>query len=227
MSNLSLTTSELERLLKVFLGMFLLVWTTSFIVQHSAFDTPLFPAAWRAISPAITVALFAFGFFYKVAWRWEWLAKLMNRPVVHGLWAGELKSDFSKKDGKATAIPIVFVVRQTYLTISVQSFTDGQEGESRLEALLKSSKTDATRLCYVFELRKLYPGAHALVSGAGELKLIADEQELHGTYWTNTPTHGELKLKLSSRDCDGINSYQDAVVRLKRLTGVSGKFSLQ
>jgi SMODS-associating 2TM, beta-strand rich effector domain len=216
LSNLSLTTSELERLLKVFLGMFLLVWTTSFIVQHHAFDIPLFPAAWRA-----------FGFFYKFAWRWEWLAKLMSRPVVHGLWAGELKSDFSKKNGETIAIPIVFVVRQTYLTISVQSFTNGQEGESRLEALLKSSKTDATRLCYVFELRKLYPGAHALVSGAGELKLIADEQELHGTYWTNTPTHGEIRLKLVSRDCDGINSYQDAAVRLKRLNGASGKFALQ
>lgn len=227
MNNLSLTTSELERLLKVFLGVFLLVWVLSFFVQHNAFDTPMFPAAWRAISPAMTAALFAFGVFYKVAWRWEWLAKLMNRPVVHGLWAGELKSDFATKDGEAIAIPIVFVVRQTYLTISVQSFTKAQEGESRLEALLKSSKTDATRLCYVFELRKLYPGAHALVSGAGELKLVADDQELRGTYWTNTPTHGEMNLKLVSRDCDGINSFQDAVVRLKRFTGASGKFAMQ
>ncbi len=224
MNNLSLTTSELERLLKVFSGLLAIVWVASFLVQVNAFNTPVVSAAWRALSPAMTASILMFGVFYKLAWRWEWLAKLMNRPVIHGLWEGELKSDFSKKDGAAIEIPIVFVVRQTYLTISVQSFTNAQEGESRLEALLKSSKTDATRLCYVFELRKLYPGAHVLVSGAGELKLISDDQELRGAYWTNTPTHGEIKLNLASRDCDGINSYQDAVVRLKRLTGTSGKF---
>ncbi|MEG4675714.1 hypothetical protein, partial [Enterobacter cloacae] len=97
--------------------------------------------------------------------------------------------------------------------LSIQSFTERQEGESRLEALLRSSKTDVTRLCYVFELRKIFSGAHSITSGAGELKLAGDQLSLNGTYWTNTPTHGEITLRLITRDCEGISSYQDAKKR--------------
>lgn len=210
MNNLSLTTTELERLLKVFGWLLGLFWLVAFLIQWKCFNVSASSAAWRAFSPAVGVAVFLFGVFYKAAWRWEWLAKWMNRPVVHGIWKGELRSDFGAGGGRPLIVPIYFVVRQTYLTLSVQSFTERQDGESRLEALLKNSKTEATRLCYVFELRKLYPGANSLTSGAGDLKLVGEGRELRGTYWTNTPTHGELLLKLISRDSNGIASFDDA-----------------
>ena len=210
MNNLSITTAELERLLKVFGFLLGLFWLAAFLIQWKCFGVAVFSAAWRAFSPAVSGAILLFGLFYKVAWRWEWLAKWMSRPIVHGIWKGELRSDFGLKDKSTLVIPIYFVVRQTYLTLSVQSFTESQDGESRLEALLKNSKTEATRLCYVFELRKLYPGANSLTSGAGDLKLLGLGRELKGTYWTNTPTHGELILKLASRDFNGIESFDDA-----------------
>lgn len=210
MNNLSITTAELERLLKVFGWILGLFWLAAFLIQWKCFNIAASSAAWRAFSPAVGGAILLFGVFYKLAWRWERLAKWMNRPIVHGIWKGELRSDFGLVDKSTLVIPIYFVVRQTYLTLSVQSFTDKQDGESRLEALLKNSKTEATRLCYVFELRKLYPGANSLTSGAGDLRLLGSGQELKGTYWTNTPTHGELILKLVCRDCDGIESFDDA-----------------
>lgn len=210
MNNLSITTAELERLLKVFGWLLGLFWLAAFLIQWKCFNIAASSAAWRAFSPAVGGAILLFGVFYKVAWRWESLAKWMNRPIVHGIWKGELRSDFGLVDKSTLVIPIYFVVRQTYLTLSVQSFTDKQDGESRLEALLKNSKTEATRLCYVFELRKLYPGANLLTSGAGDLRLLSSGRELKGTYWTNTPTHGELILKLVSRDFDGIESFDDA-----------------
>lgn len=210
MNNLSITTAELERLLKVFGWLLGLFWSAAFLIQWKCFNIAMLSAGWRAFSPAVWGAILLFGLFYKVAWRWEWLAKWMNRPIVHGIWKGELRSDFGLGDKSTLVIPIYFVVRQTYLTLSVQSFTERQDGESRLEALLKNSKTEATRLCYVFELRKLYPGANSLTSGAGDLKLLGSGRELKGTYWTNTPTHGELILKLVSRDFNGIESFDDA-----------------
>lgn len=212
MNNLSLTATEFDRLLKVFGCLLGSLWLVFFIVQLKVFDVPASSSAWRAFSPAVGISIFAFGVFYKLAWRWEWLATRMRRPIVHGVWKGELRSDFVSPGAgpEPLIIPVFFVVRQTYLTLSVESFTEGQQGESRLEALLRNSKTDATRLCYVFELRKRYPGESTLTSGTGDLRLLGNGRELSGSYWTDTPTHGQLHLKLVSRTTDAIASYKDA-----------------
>lgn len=210
MNNLSLTSAELDRLLKVFSGLLAILGLISFFIYRQIFHAEITPSLMRAFATAVPMATLAFGVFYKVAWRWPLAAKWMRRPVVHGVWFGQLQSDFSKIPGEPLKLPIVFVIRQTYLTLSVESFTSSQEGESRLEALLKNSKTDVARLCYVFELRKSYPGAQAVVSGAGDLKLVAEGKELRGTYWTNSPTHGEIGLTLLGRDCKGISCFDDA-----------------
>lgn len=214
MNNLSLTSAEFERLLKVFGWLLGILCLANFLIQWKCFHVPAFSAAWKAFGSSLGLGVLLFGIFTKLAWRWERLARWMNRPLVHGIWSGELSSDYGSINGNRLSVPIFFVIRQTYLTLSVQSFTERQEGESRLEALLKSSKTDVTRLCYVFELRKLFSGANSLTSGAGELRLAGDQLSLIGTYWTNTPTHGEIYLKLVSRDCEGITSFQDVQKKL-------------
>ncbi|MEQ5127752.1 hypothetical protein ABN225_13230 [Providencia alcalifaciens] len=214
MNYISLTSAEFERLLKVFGCLLGGLGLIIFLVQWHIFNTPIFSAVWKAFSVSLMLCIFLFGVFTKLAWRWEKLAKWMNRPLVHGIWKGELKSDFNSINGERLVVPIIFVIKQTYLTLSIQSFTARQDGESRLEALLRSSKTDVTRLCYVFELRKLFSGANSLTSGAGELKLAGDQLSLNGTYWTNTPTHGDISLTLISRNCKDISSYQDAQKRI-------------
>jgi len=216
-NNLSLTSAELERLLKVFGWLLGVLFLASFLVQWKCLQTPVYSAAWKAFSLSLGMNLLLIGLFAKLAWRWELLAQWMNRPIVHGVWKGELRSDFGSIDGNCLVVPIFFVIRQTYLTLSIQSLTERQEGESRLEAILRSSKTDVTRLCYVFELRKVFSGAHSLTSGAGELKLAGDQLSLTGTYWTNTPTHGDIHLELVDRDCEGVVSYQDAKKRLREI----------
>ncbi|UVV71779.1 hypothetical protein [Pantoea agglomerans] len=210
MNNFSLTTAEFERLLKVFGWLLGITGLVIFFIQWYFFRQSIPSAAWKAFSSSLGFCVFSFGVFTKLAWRWRRLAKWMNRPLVHGVWVGELRSDYGAVAGEQLVVPIFFVIRQTYLTLSIQSFTERQEGESRLEALLRSSKTDVTRLCYVFELRKVFSGAHSITSGAGELKLAGDQLSLNGTYWTNTPTHGEISLRLVTRDCEGISSYQEA-----------------
>ena len=210
MNNLSLTTAEFERLLKVFGWLMGILGLLIFLIHWYYFQQPIPSAAWKAFSTSLGLCVLFFGVFSKLAWRWRHLAKWMNRPLVHGVWVGELRSDYGAVDGNRLVIPIFFVIRKTYLTLSIQSFTERQEGESRLEALLRSSKTDVTRLCYMFELRKIFSGAHSITSGAGELKLAGDQLSLNGTYWTNTPTHGEISLRLVTRDCKGIASYQEA-----------------
>jgi hypothetical protein len=214
MNNLSLTAAEIERLIKtsayVACAIFALITAGSVFLLGASVAT----AAWRALSPTVLLTSFVFGYFVSSAWRWPRVAAWMRRPLVHGVWAGTLTSDFNragKADAARVEVPIVFVIRQTYMTLSVQSFTPGQEGESRLEALIRNEKTEATVLSYVFELRRPYAPEGKLTRGAGELKLVSSDRELRGLYWTDTPTHGSIVLNLVSGDVDGIACYEDAL----------------
>ncbi|HFO0779715.1 TPA: hypothetical protein ACSC6M_004272 [Enterobacter roggenkampii] len=218
MNNLSLTTAEFARLIKVFGWLLGGLCLLLFFVQWHYFYVSVLSALFKALGWSMTGCIILLGVFTKLAWRCEKLAYLMKRPVVHGIWHGELKSDFGTVDNAPLVVPIFFVIRQTYLTLSIQSFTERQDGESRLEALLKSDKTNDVRLCYIFELRKLFSGASSLTSGAGELKLSGDQAYLSGKYWTNTPTHGDINLKLISRDCKGVSSYNDVQKKIQKIS---------
>lgn len=209
MNNLSLTQSELQRLLKVYFSLVLAVALCLYFALTFLEYEPL-TAAWRAISYGLTCITFLFGVFFKLAWRSPRIARWMRRPIVHGVWRGTLSSDYKQTGKTPLEIPIVFVIRQTYLTISIESFTKFQEGESKLEALIQNGRTEATRLSYVFELRRQYQGENKLTTGAGDLRLINDSKHLKGHYWTNSPTFGELQLELISRECDGVDCFEVA-----------------
>ncbi|WP_353742838.1 hypothetical protein WHX55_13170 [Pseudomonas fluorescens] len=209
MSNLSLTQTELQRLLKVYVCLVLVVAICLYFVL-SFLGYEMLTAGWRAVSYGLTCITFLFGVFFKLAWRSPRIARWMRRPIVHGVWRGTLSSDFKQAGKSPLQIPIIFVIRQTYLTISIESFTKSQEGESKLEALIQNGRTEATRLCYVFELKRQYQGENKLTTGAGDLRLINDSKHLKGHYWTNSPTFGELQLELISRECAGVDCYEVA-----------------
>jgi hypothetical protein len=135
-----------------------------------------------------------------------------TQPIVHGVWFGELHTNFKDDNGDAMRpIKIYFAIKQTYLTLAIESFTQSQDGESSVEALLQNTKTQLTRLSYIFELRRQYPGENKLTAGSGELKLVDAGTRLKGHYWTNSPTQGILDLRLVSRHCESVHSYEDAM----------------
>lgn len=210
MNNLSLTLTEFQRLLKVFAWLTGGLWATIFFVQWQCLDIEGVKAAWRSFTPALAFSTLLFGVFYRIAWRSTHIAKWMRRPIVHGVWMGTLQSDYLRSAESPLVLPIYFVIRQTYLTLSIESFTAKQEGESTLEALIQNARTEATRLRYVFELRRQYQAENKLTTGSGVLRLVEGGRRLRGHYWTNTPTYGELDLKLVSRDCDDIDCFEVA-----------------
>lgn len=175
------------------------------------------PEFFRAAGVAIGVASCIFWMFYRWCWRVGPLPTWLGRPIVHGIWIGKLSSDYGRDIGSAPFEKhIVFVVRQTYLTLSIQSFTDRQVGESKVEALIQNKRTSSTRLAYVYELKNQYAGQSTLVNGAGDLNLISKASTalfLKGAYWTSSPTHGNLCLRRISDECEGIAEFSDAVRR--------------
>jgi hypothetical protein len=184
MNNLSLTQAELHRLMKVYFWLVASLTALFYLIQLPL-GYEIFTAAWRSVTYGLTCTTILLGAFFKLAWRSPRISQWMRRPIVHGVWRGTLRSDFRQDDKPKLEIPIIFVIRQTYLTISIESFTKYQEGESKLEALIQNGRTDATRL-------------------------IDNSTRLRGHYWTNTPTHGDLELELISRDCEGVNCFEVA-----------------
>lgn len=216
MSNLTLTKAELTRLLSTFawvsFGTFALLVLSQFETLQQNYWLSL-----RYMSYGITAASGLLLLFSTWAWKWPWVARLMQRSVVHGVWAGRLQSDFKKDEGSSVDIPIVFVIRQSYLTLSIRSLTRSQRGTSSLEALSRDEKTQDTHLAYVFKLDQPWVPGGKYGSGAGDLQLEAGDTILRGVYWTDSPTHGTLRLKRVSGEVDGISSFEDA---LRKFPGI-------
>lgn len=147
-----------------------------------------------------------------MTWKSERLARWLCRPIVHGVWRVTLNTVYK---GESRSIEIAFVIRQTFMSLSIKSFTQDQEGESKIEALIRNSKTQATRVCYIFELKRQYKGENKLTTGAGDLKLIEAGKKLKGNYWTNSPNDGDIELTLLSRECSGVDCFS-AVNNLTR-----------
>lgn len=211
MNLLSLTHQEFERLLKVFTTVTVLLTALVALVRWLGFGAPVVTAVWQSFTLALSASTLAFGFFSRWTWKSARLASWLKRPIVHGLWRGTLHTNYRAPDGTTTPdIEIAFVIRQTYLTLSIESYTRNQEGESKVEALLQNAKTEATRISYIFELRRQYQGENKLTAGAGELKLLDEGRRLKGHYWTNSPTQGDLELNLVTRDCEKVDCFEAA-----------------
>lgn len=212
MENVTLTRNELDRLLKAFAVIVFGIGIISTGVLTNWFKDDLLSGFGRGLGSSLTTVGVIFYVFYKWAWRWSWIARLMKKPLVFGVWVGVLRSDFGRND-VPVELPIVFVIRQNFLSIHISSFTQRQEGESRVEVLITNAKSETTVLAYVFELTQPYAGATKRTSGTGELKLQGNGAELNGTYWTNSPTHGSLNLKRFSQKIEGIEKFEDAYVK--------------
>lgn len=215
MENVTVTKQQAELLGRVFgrlgIGIFLLCLLVSGREKLFSLDA-VGPVLIRAVSISMTATGGLFALFQRYLWKWWRFPRWINRPVVAGVWIGRLASDYSgeaDKAGPGLIIPIAFVIRQTMTTITIQSFTERQEGESTVEALLLSPRIGQFCLTYVFELKNSYPGKTMLTRGAGRLGLFQKYTRLEGNYWTDSPTHGTLKLVRVSETTDLIETYDD------------------
>ena len=212
MMPISLTYADLVRLIRVSIGAALLVAIGILLLRWSDLQvTPLkvlLQTAFTAIGiPPLLVLAFS-----KLNWTRPWLAWLLGRRMVHGLWWGELFTDFKSADAAMPMDPIqiAFVVKQTYFFLSIQSYTPMQPAHSTLETLVVDPRSARAQLQYVFEMQRLYLGENKITTGYGDLRLTSGDLRLEGHYWTNSPTGGRVELDLVTRNCDGIDSFADA-----------------
>lgn len=212
MTPVSLTYAELQRLLKVAGGISLAAAAALLAIRWTELQTAPARVLLQVSSAAIGVPSVLLLGISKLHWTRPWLAWMLGRRMVHGLWWGTLESNYEKKDGQGPLAPIeiAFVIKQTYFFLSINSYTQNQPAKSTLESLVVDSKSQTAQMQYVFEMRRLQYGENKLTFGFGDLTLHAQDKRLEGFYWTNSPTAGRLSLQLVTRDCDGIYTFEDA-----------------
>lgn len=167
---------------------------------------------WQSFTTALAVPPLLIWVLSKLQWKYPKLALLMGKRMVHGLWWGELKSEFKPFEGAEPlpAIPIAFVVQQSYFFLTIQSYTPSLPARSTMETMVVDPRSSIGQIQYVFEMRRIQDAEDKITIGYGDLQLTSGDKRLEGYYWTNSPTRGHISLDLLTRDFSGIGSFADA-----------------
>jgi SMODS-associating 2TM, beta-strand rich effector domain len=219
MTTLTLTYAELLLLLRAFALSSAVIGAVLALLHAHFLQTDFLSAFVRYLGVGITISTLLLGFMGRRVWVSSRLERWLGRQRVHGVWWGTIESDYVSADGNVTGkIPIAFVIRQTYLTLSIQSYTERLPARSTMETLYKDAKTTDTMLSYVFEMRRTAQAENKITVGHGQLTVEDGGKTLSGDYWTNSPTQGHIRLSLVKRDCKNINSYRAAEAAWNGLT---------
>nr|WP_315238056.1 hypothetical protein [uncultured Albidiferax sp.] len=208
----SLTYDDLLRLIKYCGYVVLVVAGGILLFRLPELQAHPVKVIWQSISTALAVPPLLIWGLSKLKWKHPKLALLMGKRMVHGLWWGELKTEFKPTEGAdpLPPIPIAFVVQQSYFFLTIQSYTPSLPARSTLETMVVEPRSSIAQLQYVFEMRRLQDAEDKLTTGYGDLRLMSGDKRLEGYYWTNSPTRGHISLDLVTRDFGGIDSFADA-----------------
>lgn len=208
----SLTYDDLLRLFKYCGYVVLIVAGGILLFRLQELQAHPVKVIWQSVSTALAAPPLLIWGLSKLKWKHPKLAWLMGKRMVHGLWWGELRTEFKPTDSAdpLPPIPIAFVVQQSYFFLTIQSYTASLPACSTLETMVVEPRSSIARLQYVFEMRRLQDAEDKITTGYGDLRLTSGDKRLEGYYWTNSPTRGKLSLELLTRDCSGIDSFSDA-----------------
>jgi hypothetical protein len=208
----SLTYADLVRLIK-YCGYVVLAVTVSLVFfRRAELQSEPLSVIRQSVATALAVQPLLIWILSKLRWKYRWLALLMGKRMVHGLWWGELKTEFKPTEcaEPLPPIPIAFVVKQSYFFLTIQSYTPSLPARSTLETMVVEPRSSIAQLQYVFEMRRLQDAEDKITIGYGDLRLTSGDRRLEGYYWTNSPTRGRITLDLLTRDCSEIDSFSDA-----------------
>ena len=149
----------------------------------------------KKLSPIITILVLFWIFYLTIGWKLPILKYIVYKENLNGTWYGKYDSRdiLNNKNYKGE---IAIVIRQTFLTINVKSFTDKYLAYSFGETLLKEEKSDSKQLVYLYSQNQFNPTDKLTRKGASELHLTDedDNKKLFGIFWTNYNSEGNLSF---------------------------------
>jgi hypothetical protein len=163
----NLTYTDLVRLIKYCACIVLIVAGSLVFFRWTELQSEPIRVIWQSISTALAVPPMLLWGLSKLEWKYRWIAKLMGKRMVHGLWWGELKTEFKPAESAEPLppIPIAFVVKQSYFFLTIQSFTPSLPARSTLETLEVEPRSSRAQLKYVFEMHRLQDAEDKITTG--------------------------------------------------------------
>ena len=152
--------------------------------------------AWGALSynafsyagEAIGVTTALMTLFNTVIWRWKWVSKIVDMPVLAKKYTGTFVSDW---EGENNQYGGSLSIKQSFLNVSIVF----KNGESRSFSTLSSIETEGDRkkIVYIYqnEPRAELADRSTIHKGTAEL-WIEESGELAGNYYTSRKTRGSM-----------------------------------
>lgn len=209
MANVSLSTGELKKALLFVSANTIAIGVVVGLVRHYVFNAEATAALLVGLVSGMGWASLVSLWAFSRPWTWGWLAWMTGRPIIHGVWFGHLDTSYESNDESVgKRIPIAFVIKQSFLTYSLLSYTERQDSVTLAETLDVDDKHSTVHLRYMYRFHIMRMDERKQTTGAGELKLIEGGTKLKGHYLTDSPTHGSIELVFIQREVDDIDTFK-------------------
>ncbi len=162
------------------------------------------------IPTLISGIVFIWALYFTWGWKLLYLRKLVFRENLNGTWYGTYRSKGISTNTKFEG-EIALVIRQSFLSVNVTSYTERYINNSFGEALNHQPDNDSHQLVYLYSQFEFKPSDDNSRKGATELTLYVDlkKRKLFGNFWTNHDSVGNLNLvRISKKHCKSFKAAQ-------------------
>jgi hypothetical protein len=154
------------------------------------------------LSLVVTLLSFLILGFERYFWRLPGLRVLAGQPDIRGTWRGVIESSYKNQLGeRLSPIPCYVVIDQDFSTVVVSLMTDESVSDS-IGAAIARGKPPTLAVVYRNESRQELRPKSPIHYGGMAIRLAASARPefLHGTYWTDRRTVGDIELtRISSK----------------------------
>ena len=155
-------------------------------------------------------------------WRIPPLNKMTRRPRIDGLWEVTLTPTAESHipaGGNRGPIPAYIVINQSYWSLHVRQMTIESGSDSKSFFWGRVPGDDVDRLSFLYQNdprpeHRARSHPHLGSCSLNTARLVP--QTIHGTYFTDRYTQGEMDLRLVDRS-KGYTSYQEAAAHVSEL----------
>ncbi|MBL8725277.1 MAG: hypothetical protein JNK49_14610 [Planctomycetes bacterium] len=179
--------------ISILVGLAACTWVLVLVVAGGEVDW-WFARPFSFVVGVISVVLACFD---RWVWRWPGLRAAVRRPDLGGTYWGVIRSEWVNHETglKPTPISAAVVIRQTYTALTVTVFT-ADSFSSTIAAELSEEPDGRFSVAGLYrnEPRLSVQDGSRIHYGGLRLYLAGPDTRLHGSYWTDRDTKGEMEF---------------------------------
>lgn len=141
------------------------------------------------ISYTITISTFLTIGFERFMWKWK-LFRIFNKQLdISGVYEAIIRYTHGKGGVKKVDVKI----KQTFLTVNIELKSDEITSNSITAEIINENGKNILYYTYITNPKAEYEENNPI--NRGTTRLIVEETEMAGKYWTGVKTTGDLTLK--------------------------------